>query len=96
MNPWDGGGAGLGGGLLPHPGGQVNPMALVGNLLGSLMQQQNMGGMGQVSNCLGIFQQKFALRMYKVPYSAGLGRAREGRSRSEPGVLAPWSRSRSR
>ena len=35
VNPWDGGMGGMGG-LLPNP---VDPMALVGNLVGALMHQ---------------------------------------------------------
>ncbi|XP_023322668.1 uncharacterized protein LOC111697034 [Eurytemora carolleeae] len=42
VNPWDGGMGGMGG-LLPNP---VDPMALVGNLVGALMHQNIPQGMG--------------------------------------------------
>ena len=51
MNPWQNGA----GGLLPHPGGVVDPLALVGNLVGAIMggqgamlgpSQMGMMGMG--------------------------------------------------
>jgi hypothetical protein len=43
VNPWQNGG-GIGG-LLPHPGVGVDPLALVGNLVGAMLTgQQVMGG----------------------------------------------------